>query len=105
MNAIEIKQMRINYWLRYHIEYQVMIRLCTCYVCIGVQVMRREWDFQNHRFKEKCLKRWLGNSLEERLDEIIAYLKIASCFGDTDLVNLHTYSYSYFEESHKAMPA
>jgi hypothetical protein len=82
MNAIEIKQMRINYWLRYHIEYQVMIRLCTRYVCIEVQVTRREWDSQNHKFKEKYLKRWLGNSLEELLDELIAYLKIDEWEGE-----------------------
>ena len=82
MNAIELKQMRINYWLRYHSEYLTMIHLCTCHVCIGVQVTRREWDFQDHKFKEKCLKRWLGNSLEECLDEVIAYLKIDEWEGE-----------------------
>lgn len=66
VNPIEEKQKKINWWLRHHTDYQVIIHLYSLYGCIQATVERNgKWEAS-----------WIGNTLEKRLDQVIEYLKI-----------------------------
>ena len=65
-DPLEQQTQRINTWLRYHTDYQVQINFLDLYACIGTRIFKHG----------ELVKSWIGATLENRLSEIIAFLKI-----------------------------
>ncbi len=63
--SIEKKAHFINSWLRYHSDYQVTIEFLSLYGTIEIKITR----------KGDYVRMWIGDTLEKRLDEVIAYLR------------------------------
>ena len=80
MNPIETKQSRINYWLRHHTDYDVVYHFNGTYGCVHITIVKNlhieRGDGERSSYSYEHVKSWAGQSLEKRLDQVIAYLKI-----------------------------
>jgi hypothetical protein len=66
MSSIEQKSRALNGWLRLHTDYKVTLSFAELYGCLEISLLQ----------KGQYVHIWIGDTLEKRLDEVLAFLAI-----------------------------
>lgn len=65
---IQKKIEKINSWLRYHTEYEVIINLCDMYACISIRLKEAHKNEYSILFD-------IGDTLDKRLDSVLKWIE------------------------------